>query len=332
MRYSGDMKFNVLKAPSYFFPILSLDYVFTDASRLLSFFARRFGFQFEYRNVGDQGIGLWKLSLGKKRSDTFVKRIVIVPGLGDSPLSWILVLRKLHSTLTDHFDELILLDFPGFPGPLGRKKAFSSMDHMREATAQILDSLQPHTVIGHSLGGWLSAYYGVLCGKRREDSSRSNFFKGPKHLILGNPSGLDSLEIDMEKWGGKFLDSGEGGQEEFWDPALNRAINSIPGLSKLLFGELIRFMKKKEIYQFVRSCDPRHLLTGELKHIKSNVTVFWGEEDEINPASWMDEWIKELKGSDIEFVPIRMKECGHVPQLQCPRRLAKILKSVIQTQ
>ena len=57
-----------------------------------------------------------------------------------------------------------MLDFPGFNGRLASEKCIPSMDLLVDAVSDLLDWLEPDTILGHSLGGWLTARYAADCG------------------------------------------------------------------------------------------------------------------------------------------------------------------------
>src|SRR5437016_1196780 len=89
------------------------------------------GFRWEIRRSGDMKLGYWRKSLRVRNSKSpYPKRFVLIPGFGDTPLSWHLVITLLLPVLKRNFDEIVLLDFPGFGGFLSREKSFPSMDFM----------------------------------------------------------------------------------------------------------------------------------------------------------------------------------------------------------
>src|SRR5207248_3035392 len=118
-------------------------------------------YQWESCSFGDLKIGLWRRKI---RQSPNPRRFVLVPGFGDTTASWSWVLLTMRSVLDRDFDEVVLLDFPGVAGKLAGEKYFHSMDLLVEAVRSVLDGLEPHTIVGHSLGGWLAAGYACACG------------------------------------------------------------------------------------------------------------------------------------------------------------------------
>ena len=124
----------------------------------LHFLARGFfkarGFKWEVRRAGEMQLGYWKMKLhGRNPNRPYPRRFVLIPGFGDTPLSWYPVTALLRPWLMQHYDEVILFDFPGFGGFLSKERSFPTMDKLISATADALDSLKPAALMGHSLGG-----------------------------------------------------------------------------------------------------------------------------------------------------------------------------------
>src|SRR5690349_11106427 len=64
------------------------------------------GFVWEERHCGEGKLGYWKKVLRKRdQRQAYPKRFVLIPGLGDSPLSWHAVTTVLLPVLKQHFDE-----------------------------------------------------------------------------------------------------------------------------------------------------------------------------------------------------------------------------------
>src|SRR5690348_3378109 len=71
------------------------------------------GYRWEIRRNGEIKLGYWRKTLRKKdQRSPYPKRFVLVPGFGDTQLSWYWVVLLLQPVLARHYDELILLDFP----------------------------------------------------------------------------------------------------------------------------------------------------------------------------------------------------------------------------
>src|SRR5437868_6655235 len=101
---------------------------------------RAAGFRWELRRTGDLKIGLWRKSWKKNGAP---KRLILVPGFGDTPLTWLPIVASLTPLLKRRYDELVIFDFPGFSGFLSNEKFFHSIDLLRDAVGDIFDSLKP---------------------------------------------------------------------------------------------------------------------------------------------------------------------------------------------
>src|SRR4051812_14911606 len=93
-------------------PIPILKYAHQAAAHAM----RRAGYRWEPRRSGELQLGLWrkewKRASGIKSHAP--KRFVLVPGFGDTPMSWLLILGLLRPILRKNFDEIVMVDFPGY--------------------------------------------------------------------------------------------------------------------------------------------------------------------------------------------------------------------------
>src|SRR4051812_18057956 len=69
------------------------------------------GYEWEVRRTGDVAIGMWKISFAgsskaKRKALEVPRRFVLIPGFGDSPLSWLTILLVIRSALRKKFDEV----------------------------------------------------------------------------------------------------------------------------------------------------------------------------------------------------------------------------------
>src|SRR4051794_35918010 len=102
------------------------------------------GFQWELRRNGDLKLGIWRKTFKQKNQRSpYPKRFVLIPGFGDTPLSWYFVISLLEPVLKQNYDEIILIDFPGFGGFLSSERSFPTMDLMMSTVNDTLDSLKP---------------------------------------------------------------------------------------------------------------------------------------------------------------------------------------------
>jgi pimeloyl-ACP methyl ester carboxylesterase len=273
---------------------------------------QRVGFQWEERRLGESRLGLWRVPLRRAMPPVPArKRIVFLPGFGDTPLSWLGVLTGVMPYARKHYDELILADFPGFGGFLSHDPAFATLDSMMLAVGDLLDDLRPHALLGHSLGGWLVGNYAWECSTGIRPTRKSGRYSGPRLLVPIAAAGVAGSPDEREQFRAIF------------EKALNVGFNALrphvfgsePFWFRLMAAEFEKFLERPEITQFVRSAEDRHSLESKIKDIRSDIRVIWGDRDTLTPTSWSKIWIKESgeKASGL-WIP----KTGHSPQIESP--------------
>jgi pimeloyl-ACP methyl ester carboxylesterase len=285
------------------------------------------GYRWEEKRSGELRIGYWKKVFRKKEvRKAYPKRFVLIPGLGDSSVSWLSVLTLSQPVLRQQFDELILFDFPGFGGFLAREKAFPSLELMMKGVGDILDYLKPDTLFGHSLGGWLAGHYAVECGlQKRPESNRLNY-SGPSRLLLAAPSGVYPDSETMEQLKEVFHKALKEGfphirpylfaQEPFW--------------FKYVAEQFHHFFDREDIAQFIYSARPEHSLHEQVQHIQAPVWLIWGEHDALIPARCAESWMRNFNESVREKShTVLLKGLGHSPQLENSTVFAAVLAQVL---
>lgn len=282
---------------------------------------RKAGYRLEPRRSGELQLGLWRKSL-KPAAPT--RRIVLVPGFGDTPLSWLVVLAVLGPTLRRNFSEIVLVDFPGYSGALAGKRPFHSMDLLTRSFFDAMDSLCPDTLIGHSLGGWLTALYAA----RRNGGEASSRIPGPRHIVLIDPSGVFEDERERDELLRKF------------QAATREAERGIEVLRPYLFArepfwfrfftaEVSRFFTMNEISQFIGSFKQEHMLDAHLSRIRARVWLIWGEKDTLVPPRSLPTWLRRLNHCHSPCQAVMLKGSGHSPQIERPLVLSAVLSRII---
>lgn len=290
------------------------------------------GFRWEVRRSGDIEIGLWRLSWKSKRPNAESpvgqhKRFVLLPGFGDSPLSWLSVVTLLLPVFRQKFDEIVLMDFPGFDGFLSTQRCVPTMDLMIAVVGDTLDSLKPHTLFGHSLGGWLSAHYATECGIGRRPlaqpvATRPSLYRGPEQLILVSPSGVFSSEEDRAEFQKKFDRALRGDPESFRTYLFSRE----PIWFRFFVPRLAGFFRRKDVIQFAESFKEDHLLERRLNSVQAKVWLIWGEDDRLVLPGWARSWTGIL--TECSHV-ILLPKVGHIPQLESPVLMAAVLRQLL---
>ncbi len=302
--------------------------VLSGVHRAMGFVFKRLGFRWEVHRSGDQKIGLWRKTYREaKNPNETPRRIVVVPGFGDTPLSWASVVGLLRPVLSRRYDEVVLVDFPGFCGFLSSERCFESVDLMIEALGDVLDRLSPHTLLGHSMGGWLSSLYASECGQgARPRLQRRYGYTGPERLILVAPSGIHSSDEAQEAFSelfGRYLREGVSvlrphffAKEPLW--------------FRLTVPALQRMAEQGEIAQFIQSAGTHHLMNDRLKQIRAETWLVWGSQDTLVPTAGVHVWLRGL--GPFAKGPARavlLKGVGHSPQIESPAVTAMVLGKIL---
>jgi pimeloyl-ACP methyl ester carboxylesterase len=265
-------------------------------------------------------IGLWRKPLRSKYKNRNKGPLVLIPGFADSPLSWLPTMTMLQSELSRHFEELVLIEFPGFHGYLFNERCFNSIDAMVNVCVSALDSLNPHTVIGHSLGGGLAAHYAAIRGWNYPQETQL------QQIVLVAPSGVFVDRDFRTRIETRIMELVENGIECLRElrPSLLEKENRL----HRLFAELMTFASQEEIRQFVRSFRDDHLLEPLLPQVKANVDLVWGAKDTLIPPTVIPFWLSALKQTQTRV--IKMEGVGHAPQFEAPVKLTSLLSRLIQ--
>jgi pimeloyl-ACP methyl ester carboxylesterase len=289
------------------------------------FVLRKAGYRFEIRRSGELKMGLWRKSLAPRSSGTReVRRFVLLPGWGDTPISWLNVLVLLRPVLRKKYDEIVLVDFPGFQGFLQNEKCFESMDLLLESSFDVLDSLKPHTVFGHSLGGWIAAAYAGRCGKKERPLTPSPGYCGPETVILANPSGAFGSEEQKHEWKARFDRAREEGFHSFREHLFAHE----PFWFRWIVPEFVRFLKREDVTQFMLSFREEHRVEHLLESIQAQVWVLWGEKDSLVPSAWAKTWLECLRNSTL-VRGVMIRGAGHSPHIEKPLATAGVIAQAL---
>ena len=281
------------------------------------------GYRWETYNARPSKIGVWRkryrIADARRRllgSEGSARRIfAVVPGFGDTPISWVPVLKMLEPLLWLYFDEIAVLDFPGFNGFLYKERPYSNMDDFLRAGSSVLNKLKPHTVLGHSLGGWLTAHYATTARKR------------PARVILVAPTGAFDGKSSRKRWMELFDDVR---RKKDFSTVRDHMFAKEPPWFSLLGSEFEHFVKNDECIKFMYSVEERHLVEERLKHMKSDLWFIWGEEDTLIPLKTLAGWKRRLPK---KLVPdnhtVLFKGVGHSPQLECTGKLALTVAKIV---
>ena len=286
----------------------------------------RAGYRFEIRKAGDTKLGLWRMEFRKPKRGESSRRAVFVPGFGDTPLSWLWVMITLQPVFRARFDEIIWVDYPGFAGALCDERCFSTLDELLVATSDAFDSLRPETIIAHSLGGWVSAWYAAECAEGQRPKQRSGGYRGPSELVLVSPSGVFASEAEKDDWANLFRSSYEVG----FSTLRPRLFAKEPLWFRFVLEEFSGFTRREDIAGFMKSFKDIHRLDKRIEKIEASVWLVWGNRDELVPWTWHRTWLKHLKpNSEKPPRAVLLKGVGHSPQLETPNLIAVVLGQIL---
>ncbi|MBI3005625.1 MAG: alpha/beta hydrolase [Ignavibacteriales bacterium] len=233
------------------------------------------------------------------------RTLVLLHGLGTSSSTWVKILPHLAKTF-----RVIALDLPGF----GFSTLKNGKDHLRfcevsDVLARIIPEITKTSfaILGHSLGGWLAADFAI----------RS---PGLVHkLVLINPAGINYPGIEE--------------QRRLFEITTLRSLYAL--LDRLWlkypwyfkpFGPAIRYdLKKRKVAEFVRSIQEKDFLNGRLSSLKKPAHLVWGRNDGVISPETVQIMQEKMPGLTTNFI----ERCGHVPQLERPGELRRILDEVL---
>lgn len=272
------------------------------------------GYRLEHYRQGDISVGIWRKTFRKTVTQA-PRRFVFIPGFGDSSFSWIPTFWMLRPTLQSGFDEVVLLDFPGCPGFRWNERFFSSLETLVSAVNGALESLKPHTLMGHSLGGALAGNYATLHPELDT-------------LIVANPSGVFGGDpTEREHLNEIFQEASKGD----WTSLRTRLFAKEPFWFRAVAPSIARFTQREEVREFLAGADLSGALDSRLHRIRARTFVLWGDEDQLCRRAWADHWIDGLTQATSKAL-LTFPRVGHSPHLEIPSKLARVLRQILTGQ
>ncbi len=302
-----------------------------------------FGFKFEKRKISDHEIVLWRSpQLGARQNN----RLVIVPGFGDTPLSWmpvvfnLLALMKSKPKTNHQFSEIVLIELPGYIGSLyspgyspgyapdpaeskkplpvrRKKKAPKTLEQLASITNELVNELQPVTLVGHSMGGFLAANYCI-------NFPRTSI----KQLILLCPSGMIQSQKEQKRTEEILKKAAEGTGGPFIELAIGpKSKNPSSWVRhKIVAREFEEFLSRDESRSILMSFKKEHEMNQRAKLIQVPVRLIWGEDDQLIRIESFKLWRKALAPrANSKLEATKIKKATHSIQLEAPRQIAEII-------
>ncbi len=246
----------------------------------------------------------WKRSVREEARRRRSPTVVLLHGMGASGASFFAVIGHLRQTY-----RVIVPDLPGHGWsrpPKGRE--FLTFAELLDSTEGFVEAVAPGGayLAGNSMGGWIAAKLAA----RRPDLARG--------IALLNPGGP---ALDAEDWVefGRVLSSQDADAIE---QLVRRLFHRPPPGTRFVARDLERLMRGPSVVQLIGNLTPEDFLSGEeLGRVECPSVLIWGENDRLIPERCRSFFLEKLPRVRYEPVP----DCGHCPQLECPKRTAEIL-------
>lgn len=229
------------------------------------------------------------------------KTVVLLHGSGSQAGDW----HDVAPTLTRRYHVLVL-DLPGH-GESGPAEGPLPVGDLADSLGALLDAKsagQPATLVGNSLGGWVSLLYAWRHPERVErviGISSSGIFTTLKVSL--NPKSHEEARRLVAAIRGPYLPVPS--DEELDDLMQRIAAGPAPRLFAGLKAE--------------------DFLETKAAEIRVPVELVWGEEDGVLPLDYGRRLASLLPHARLHPLP----RCGHMPQVHCPRELARVLLELL---
>lgn len=248
--------------------------------------------------------------------------LILLHGVGDNAFDWSWVMPALART-----HRVYAPDLPGSGGSAGPRGNDYSPASFERFLAAFMDALEVENtaVVGNSLGG--------LVGLR---------------LALNDPDRVTALVLLAGAGLGRKVSPalrslalpGYGRLAVAWGKRPPGAAQRALARATLLFGSPRRIPAKwlKEQYDLARRPGflkgqlatvraqvgirgQREILLSRLPSLRVPTLVVWGERDRVLPPDQAREAVSRIPDGSLELIP----DCGHLPQVERPDRVAEIL-------
>jgi pimeloyl-ACP methyl ester carboxylesterase len=232
------------------------------------------------------------------------KTVVLLHGSGSQAGDWHDVVPALARRY-----HVLALDLPGH-GESGPAEGPLPVGDLADSLGALLDAKsagQPVTLIGNSLGGWVSLLYAWHHPERVErviGISSSGIFATLKVPL--NPKNHEEARRLVAAIRGPYL--------------------PVPSDEEL--DELMRRIAAGPAPRLFAGLRAEDFLETKAAEIRVPVELVWGEEDGVLPLDYGRRLASLLPHARLHPLP----RCGHMPQVHCPRELAHLLLDLLDGQ
>lgn len=229
------------------------------------------------------------------------RTVVLVHGTGSHAGDW----HGVVPALRRHY-RVLLLDLPGH-GESGPAEGALPVGDLADSLGALLDARspdQPVTLIGNSLGGWVSLLYASRHPERVE------------RVIGISSSGIfATLQVPLAP------------KDREQARRLVAAIRGphLPLPSDEELDELVKRVAAGPGARLVAGLKAEDFLESKAAEIRTPVELIWGEEDGVLPPDYGRRLASLLPNARFHPLP----RCGHMPQVHCPRTLGLVLLELL---
>ncbi|NRA66344.1 MAG: alpha/beta hydrolase [Pseudobacteriovorax sp.] len=228
--------------------------------------------------------------------------------------------------------NLIIPDLPGFGRSFKRRHDRHNLDYFGKAMGEFVEKIELYDfhLSGNSLGGAIS----VKTYLEVPDRIKSLSLVDPGGIYVKEPRNLHHELFDNHI----IFDIKNRDDFEYF---LNRVFSKHPlmphPIKDHIFHEMMRhrLWHRKLLADLFSGMgsedDPKLLdfaLNNCLKEIECPTLILWGDDDTLFPKETAYVIKKEIPNSEIHF----LLDVGHAPQIESPRRFAKVLTKFIESQ
>lgn len=231
-----------------------------------------------------------------------MRKLIILHGWQSSKEKWERVKQELESEKV----KVIIPDLPGFKSQAKLQKSWNLDDYLRWFK-DFSSGQERFFLLGHSFGGRIAIKFAL------------NYPQDLEGLILVSSGGIESRKNIKKLFLKTFIPS-------------FKKFSFIPGYSflrKLFYKYVVRKTDYLEARGHLRETFKKIIsedLTPCLPWVKLNTLIIWGEKDKILPLSDGKLMNQNIKNSDL----VILKDVGHAPYLECPKKLANLIIDFIK--
>ena len=252
-----------------------------------------------------------------------LKTVILIHGLGSYLKFW----KYQIDAFTKRGYRVLALDLPGF----GKSDKPSTFPYTTEAFADVVREFavtvkaQKPVLMGHSMGSHTAMNFAI------------RYPKELTALVLASPAGLEKFTIKEQLWFKNIFSSAViKGTSEYgiWGSIRYNTFYQWKNEYEWLIEERARFIKNSEFSSYayanvktVQGLTQTDFIRDNLSKIQVPSIVFFGGKDRLIPNPFMhgNTPLSVMKHS--HNIPksklIKLKNCGHVLQIDCSEKLNK---------